>query len=156
MTDFLSSVSTKPLETINPSLFPFHFKNSRFSKENSIHLILIDWHLVQQDDVLWELWVSNQQRNQFVTFLVMLIIFCTWNPCFPWSIVTLFAPMSFLIWQWRNWGMSSWLSQFSQWYSQLCATGIPTQLDCIFAFEKQKCLFFFFLYLFNTHTFSWS
>ena len=48
MTDFLSSVSTKHLETINPSLFPFHFKNSRFSKENSI----IDWHLVQQDDVL--------------------------------------------------------------------------------------------------------
>lgn len=52
MPEFLSTVSVKSLVAINPSLFPFHFKNSCFSKENSIHLILIDWHLVQQDDVL--------------------------------------------------------------------------------------------------------
>lgn len=83
MTNFLSIVLATPLVAMNPSLFPFHFKNSHFSKENSTCLILIDWHLVQQDDVLWELWVSNQQPDQFVTLLVMLIIFCTWNPCFP-------------------------------------------------------------------------
>lgn len=52
MTDFLSILSEKPLVAINLSLFPFHFKNSCFSEENSFHLILNDWHLVWQDDVL--------------------------------------------------------------------------------------------------------
>lgn len=73
----------KALASINPRLFTFHFKNSHFSKENPILLILIDWRLVLLDDVLWELWMSNQQLDQFVILLVMLILFCTWKPCFP-------------------------------------------------------------------------
>jgi hypothetical protein len=52
MTDFFSVAFAKPLVAINLRLFPFNFKNSRFSKENSIQLILIDWHLVLQDDAL--------------------------------------------------------------------------------------------------------
>jgi hypothetical protein len=97
---------------------------------------------VLQDDALWELWVSNQQFDQFVMLLVMLISFCTWKPCFPCSLITSFKTSVIPNLTMKKLRHELLTVLYHYLLFKLCDRRIPAQLTLILSFNRTHVLFF--------------